>query len=211
MAVVQLPAGLVGNPGVIIASSLLILFFFMPWIEVKFLNINILSYSGWSLPKIASDAQHFMEEGSRGSSSPYQPLIINPYFLYFIPVLSGFLLYLAFSNKKKYFVYAEIPIIGIIGYISYEFFISSGVGQEAFGIGLIGTCLAGVFLLFDWIRNFTTVKVNVQEQIVNSEHSLSDAENSKPQGVFYRFVMLLMFVLFVLLFVFALYDILRNG
>lgn len=140
---------------IIIASVLLIVFFFLPWIEIQWLAAKI-NYSGWDLPKLASNAKDIFKSKNQLFGTDYQLKFgDNTDILYIIPSLAGLLIYFAFRNNQKYYGYIELAIVIIVGYIFYKYFFDLNISEKYLGIGLIGTFCVGVFMFFDGIKNIT--------------------------------------------------------
>lgn len=182
---VQLPTGLVENVRVIIASTLLIIFFFVPWIEIQWFAAKIINYSGWDLPKVASDAQNLLQSGNQLLGTDYQSKVgDNAYILYLIPGLAGLLIYFAFQNTKKYFGYIELAIVLVAGYVCYKFFNDLDIDKKFVGIGLVGTFAVSIFMLFDGIKNLNKTQIVSGETVQNVSASMYDVVMTVLLGLF---------------------------
>ena len=197
---VQVPTGIIENLRIIIASSLLIICFFLPWIEIQWFAVKIINYSGYEITKVASDAENFINAGNEilGIESKTK-IANNAYILYLIPIFAGILIYLSYQNFKKYFSFLEIGIFLISGYIFYKLFIDLDMDTKLLGIGLAGTFGISIFMLYEAIKNFNRVQLARSEEV--KEISI----------IFNDIIFIFLFSIYLLSLVYAIFDILIMG
>ncbi len=125
----------------LIASIVLLISFFLPWIDVK-----IFSLSGYDIPKMLHFLARFKEEEDIGVA--WKAI----YLVYLLPVSSIYLIYAELKKVEKYTVLAK----GIVVAISFFVFFAYALEKfEIIGIGLFATFGCGIFFLISLGKEFS--------------------------------------------------------
>lgn len=140
---------LINGINVIAASFMLIIFFFLPWIEINVIGKNIASYSGWELLKLTPNIQDLFE------TSYYELEWLAKFMnlLYLIPILSIILICLAFRNTKKLSGYIQFVISFILFSFIYILLHFINIETKHIGIGLVGSIIIALYILYDGFLN----------------------------------------------------------
>ena len=157
-----------------IGAIIVIVGFFLPWI-----SMGPFSFSGYDAPKLAemfSGMERSMRHGNNSSGTQFY------YILYFIPLLSGYLLYGEYKGEKKYFNPAKIAIFLLCAFVILKLSLMDGHQNifEIAGIGIWVTFGGSVFLLIKLIKEFQKPIVAIPTQ--SSSQSVDPKlETTQPQ------------------------------
>lgn len=138
--VVKLPMGIARNLKVVIASALLIIFFFIPW-----LDLTIFKFSGWELPSAAKNFSNLITSLSGEESLTGNSWLL--YLLYLIPLSSAGLIYLSYRNDLKFSIHLKILIAIITLLAFYQILITYDMTFEVLGFGILFTAIISLYLL----------------------------------------------------------------
>ena len=138
--VVKLPMGITKNLKVVVSSALMIIFFFIPWID-----LTIFKFSGWELPSAAKNLSNLISSISGEESSTGTSWLL--YLVYLIPLSSACLIYLSYKNDLKYSSHLKILIATITLLACYQILVTYQMAFATLGFGIIFTAIISLYLL----------------------------------------------------------------
>ncbi len=147
----------------LVLSVLLLISFFLPWIEVHWLTGRV-TYSAWELLKILGQAEELAAEVNR-----YAYELDNSFFvLYALPALSLLQIYISIIANYKYLPIIQFLIIMVIGCVFYKFVFELNIGINYTGIGLWGTYTSGAFVFYTGAKAYikSESKLNIHKPII---------------------------------------------
>lgn len=155
-----------------IGAALAIIGFVLPWV-----SLGPFSISGYEIPKVAEMFSGLERSFSDGEASSGTQLY---YILYFIPLLSGYLLYGEFKGSKKYFTQAKLTIFSLTAIVVYKLSTFDEVNIfEVAGLGLLLTFGGSIYLLIQAIKEsqwYPTGPV-VEKEIIPAESGTTNQLN----------------------------------